>query len=313
MSLLLTERPIVNKLWLSLTKHAPLNEPGGFLDKTILYMVGLAEADDFVRSLMWPGPMPQLELQLLEPCEAYSVARLLMLNWPSKNMLNTLRTIKATALERCGQLDRLRLRLIDHDSAIETLGRLYEDAFRGALAPGQLVKLAEAMAAYGLYSRAIRLLEAMTDRLVDYPVDTLRVLVKGVLGIVPWHRGLLANAGMLDASNWMVAKVRYRDRWCIIIQFRSLNFPYTISNCPIQVEGGRLVVNVDSPRIDQGPLRVDMRDRDWGIVFVVNDTDRPIKYMPEGSRCHVKARDYESSRCINVYLDVGEYASIYYT
>ena len=309
--------PVLNRYSSSVLGTLNDVEPLNPVDELILYMVGAYAGNEFVRSLMWPGPMPQLNLGSINPCDAYQVAKLVVVTWPTTSNLSELRRVRALALEECvGVLDRLQLRLVKHSEAIGMLDRLYEMAISNQLSEEDTAKLAYALVIYELYDRAVRLLERRFNTIIKYPLIVLRILLRGFMNLTPWHRGLILSTGTLNASDWVLTTVRYRDEVCVVAQFKSLEKPYTVSNCPVQVEGGRLVVSGVEPTLSTSPVTVEllMKPRNWGVVFIANNTNSPIRYEPRvKGRCVVKAKDYENQGCGELLLDAGEYASIHFT
>jgi len=163
--------PVLNRYSSSVLGTLNDVKPLNPVDELILYMVGAHAGNEFVRSLMWPGPMPQLNLGSMNPCDAYQVAKLIVVTWPTTSNLSELRRVRALALEECvGVLDRLQLRLVKHSEAIGMLDRLYEMAISNQLSEEDTAKLAYALVIYELYDRAVRLLERRFNTIIKYPL-----------------------------------------------------------------------------------------------------------------------------------------------
>ena len=315
--ILMFSNEILNQYALHATEKISEIKPLNAIDELILSMIGVKNRNVLANALMWPGPMPEINLNSLSPCEAYPLAKILLLNWPTGFNLSELRSVRERALRECpSDLDKLQLRLIKHDDAIRLLTKLYYDAITSKPNELDLPGLIYALIIYGLYDKALRLLKLRMPKVINNPLMILRILLRGFMNITPWHRGLILSTSILSVSDWALVTVRYRNNTCIIAQFKSLESPYTVSNCTVQVEGGRLVVENTEPRINLKPLIAEliMKSSNWGVVFIANNTNNPIIYEPRvKSGCLVKAKDYETRSCSELYLDVGEYASIHFT
>ncbi|WP_291766763.1 hypothetical protein [Caldivirga sp. UBA161] len=292
-------------------------KPLNIIDELMLSMIGARNRSELINALMWPGSMPEINLNSLSPCEAYPLAKILLLNWPTSFNLNELRLIRERAKRECtNELDKLQLRLIKHSDAIKLLTKLYHEAITGKLNELDLLGLIYALSVYGLYDRVLRLLRLKELEIMKHPLMILRILLRGLMNITPWHRGIILSTSILNISDWALITVKYRNNTCIIAQFKSLESPYTVSNCTVQVEGGRLIVENTEPNLSLKPLIVEliMKSSNWGVVFIANNTNNPITYEPRVKRgCLVKAKDYETRDCGELYFDVGEYASIHFT
>ena len=315
--ILIFSNELLNQYALYAVKRVSEVKPLNVIDEIVLSMMGVRRGDSLANALMWPGPMPEINLNSLSPCEAYPLAKILLLNWPTASNLNELRLMRERAMKECSSvLDKLQLRLIKHGDAIRLLTKLYSDAINGRLNALDIPGLIYALIVYGLYDKALRLLKLKAPEVINNPLMILRILLRGFMNITPWHRGLILSTSVLNASDWALVTVRYRSNTCIIIQFKSLESPYTVSNCTVQVEGGRLVVENTEPKVSLKPLIIELmiKTSNWGVVFVANNTSNPITYEPRiKSGCLIKSKDYEARDCGELYLDVGEYASIHFT
>ncbi|ABW00924.1 hypothetical protein [Caldivirga maquilingensis] len=315
--ILMFSNELLNQYALHVIEKINEIKPLNAIDELMLSMIGVKSGSLLANALMWPGPMPEINLNSLNPCEAYPLAKILLLNWPAGFNLSELRLMRERALRECpSDLDKLQLRLIKHNDAIRLLTKLYYNAVTGKRNELDLPGLIYALTVYGLYDKALRLLKLKAPEVISNPLMILRILLRGFLNITPWHRGLILSTSILNVSDWALVTVRYRNNTCIITQFKSLESPYTVSNCTVQVEGGRLVVENTEPVISLKPLIVEliMKSSNWGVVFIANNTNNPITYEPRARNgCLIKAKDYETNECNELYLDVGEYASIHFT
>ncbi|WP_291999092.1 hypothetical protein [Caldivirga sp.] len=315
--ILMFSNELLNQYALLIARKINEIKPLNAVDELMLSMIGAINGSELANAIMWPGSMPEINLDSLNPCDSYQLAKILLLNWPTNSSLSELRLIRERAMKECSnELDKLQLRLIKHGDAVKLLNKLYHAAIINKLSESDLPRLIYALAVYGLYDRALRLLRLKVSEVVNYPLMVLRILLRGFMNITPWHRGLILTTGILNVSDWALVTVRYRNNTCIVVQFKSLESPYTVSNCTVQVEGGRLVVDTNKPRLSIKPLTVElmMKSSNWGVVFIANNTNSPITYEPRvKNECIVKAKDYETRDCGELYLDVNEYASIHFT
>ncbi len=281
------------------------------LCKADLYMLGLAEADDYVKALMSPTPI-NLNIRLTDPCDAYEAARVLLLNMPRQQALSSLTSLRREALIKCGELDRLALRIMPRGEALRLLGKYYVDAVNGRLGIDSIIKLSYALASYGLYGMAIGLVERFRDELTNAnPVNLVKLVLNGILGIVPWGRGILAGVSHLEHLRWVIAIVKYRDEPCLIVQFKSMGMPNTVSNCRTQVEGARLHLRGLSIGIGDRPIKATLKGRGVFFEFMVNNTEGPIVHRVGGKGCVIRGMDFELHECQDITIAPGDYVSIY--